>query len=269
MTEEIAEPVSTFVSDTPADTQTETPAQDANPTESASSAIPESGDSETPENDGSDSTEEPNKGLQKRINKMTKKMRDAQREAEHWRNEALKNQQAQEQAPPAEKPKQQDFNSDAEFIEALTDWKVEQSNKAQRETQQEQTQQQSINEKRQAFTKSAKEVAKKYDDFNDVVGNENLAISETMEQVILESDIGPEIAYHLGKNLDIALDIAQMPPHMAAREIGKIEARLSMPAQKKTTSAPPPLKPLGSKNSSKPDPRKMSTEDWIKWRNNE
>lgn len=253
-------------SQTPMESQS---AQDAESTGLTTSDTPQDEVSEASENHGNDDTEKSNSGFQKRINKMTKKLRTAQDEANYWREQATKKQQPVEQKTTTEKPKQESFNTDSEYLEALADWKLDQRQQKQSADAERENQQKTLNEKRQKFSKSAKEAAKKYNDFNDVVSNPDIAISETMEQVILESEVGPDVLYHLGQNLDIALEIAQMPPHMAAREIGKIEARLSIPAQKKTTNAPPPMKPLGGKSSSKPDPKKMSTAEWIKWRNNE
>ena len=63
-----------------------------------------------------------------------------------------------------------------------------------------------------------------------------------------------------------------MPVLMQAKEIGKIESKLSdNPPIKKSTSAPPPINPVTSRSSGNPsydttDPRSiktMSTSEWI------
>jgi hypothetical protein len=113
----------------------------------------------------------------------------------------------------------------------------------------------------------------RYDDFEQVAYNNSLPITTVMAQTIQASDIGPDIAYYLGSNPREADRIARMSPYMQAKEIGKIEAKLAdSPAPvKKTTSAPPPIKPVTAKGSSASvydttDPRSisaMSASEWI------
>ena len=113
----------------------------------------------------------------------------------------------------------------------------------------------------------------KYDDFEQVAYNNSLPITTVMAQTIQASDLGPDIAYYLGTNVREAERISRLPQFLQAKEIGKIEAKLANdPAPvKKTTSAPPPIKPVTAKGSSAPvydttDPRSisaMSASEWI------
>ena len=66
--------------------------------------------------------------------------------------------------------------------------------------------------------------------------------------------------------------IANLPPILQAREIGKIEAKLvSNPPVKKTSTAPAPIAPVAARTAGSPaydttDPRSlktMSTSEWI------
>jgi len=118
------------------------------------------------------------------------------------------------------------------------------------------------------------EVAReKYDDFEQVAYNQNLPITTVMAQTIQASDIGPDIAYHLGSNPREAERISRLSPYLQAKEIGRIEAKLAdSPAPvKKTTNAPPPIKPVTAKGTSASvydttDPRSiaaMSASEWI------
>ena len=103
--------------------------------------------------------------------------------------------------------------------------------------------------------------------------NPALQISDVVALAIQASDIGPDVAYHLGKNPKEAARIAKMPPLLQAREIGKIEATLSAnPPQPtpKPSNAPPPItpisKPAASQQYDTTDPRStktMSTSEWI------
>ena len=113
----------------------------------------------------------------------------------------------------------------------------------------------------------------KYYDFEQVAYNNALPITTVMAQTIQASELGPDIAYHLGSNPREAERISRLSPYLQAKEIGKIEAKLAdSPAPvKKTTSAPPPIKPVTAKGAGTPvydttDPRSisaMSASEWI------
>ena len=112
----------------------------------------------------------------------------------------------------------------------------------------------------------------KYDDFEQVAYNPSLPITTVMAQTIQASDLGPDLAYYLGANPKEADRISRLPQFLQAKEIGRIEARLAdNPPVKKTTNAPPPIKPVTAKGASAgayetTDPRSissMSTSEWI------
>lgn len=112
----------------------------------------------------------------------------------------------------------------------------------------------------------------KYADFEQVAYNPNLPVTDAMAAVIRASEIGPELAYHLGSNPSEAQRISKLSPFLQAKEIGRIEAKLlESPPVKKTTSAPAPIKPVTARGSNPgivdtTDPRSiqtMSTSEWI------
>jgi hypothetical protein len=83
--------------------------------------------------------------------------------------------------------------------------------------------------------------------------------------------VGPEILYHLGQNPAEAKRIAQLSPLSQAKEIGKLEDKLSSnPPAKKTSSAPAPISPVNGKGTSTPtydttDPRSIQSMDTSTW----
>jgi hypothetical protein len=112
----------------------------------------------------------------------------------------------------------------------------------------------------------------KYDDFDQVAYNPKLPITNVMAETIQSSDIGPELAYYLGTNPKDAERISRMTPLAQAKEIGKIEAKLSdNPPVKKTSNAPAPISPVTARSTGSPshdttDPRSiksMTTGQWI------
>jgi len=69
----------------------------------------------------------------------------------------------------------------------------------------------------------------KYDDFDDVVLNDKLPFSLSSSQAVLSLDNGEDVAYYLGKNLDIAKNICNMDAVQAGIEISKISLKLEKP----------------------------------------
>ena len=64
---------------------------------------------------------------------------------------------------------------------------------------------------------------------------------------LMESEVGPALLYQLASNPRLAAELNAMSPREAAREIGRLEGKTSLPNPKKQTSAPPPLKtPTGA-----------------------
>ena len=123
-----------------------------------------------------------------------------------------------------------------------------------------------------AYQDREEEVREKYDDFEQVAYNQNLPVTEYMRDTIIASDIGPEVLYWLGSNPKDAARIANMSPLLQAKEIGKLEVKLtSEPPVRKTSTAPAPIAPVTARSSGSPvydttDPRStktMSTSEWI------
>jgi len=89
-----------------------------------------------------------------------------------------------------------------------------------------------------------------------------------MREALLQSENGPQVAYHLGRpeNWDLANKIRELSPTRQLYELGKLETQLLVVKQtKKVTAAPPPIKPVGITGGGEKDPSKMSTEEWMDW----
>jgi hypothetical protein len=185
------------------------------------------------------------------------------REQRKWERE----QAARQTVPvaPREVPSIDNFESTDAYAEALALRKAEEL-VAQRDRQKEQAQ------VVEAYSEREEKARDKYDDFEDVVYNPKLRITDVMAESIQSSDNGPDLAYWLGSNPKEAERIARLSPILQAKEIGKIEVRLAdNPPVKKSTSAPTPISPVTARSSGSPshdttDPRSiktMSTSEWI------
>lgn len=185
-------------------------------------------------------------GVHNRIGELTKEKHDAkreaeaaQREAEYWRQQALK---AAEQKPeptqadaPTGEPTREQFDyDDAQYMKAWYKWQRDQERAEETRTKQAEEAQKrhkTFQEREQAF-------AAAHPDYEEVAKAEHVPITKEMAEAIIESDDAPAIAYYLGQNLEEASAIAAMTPIAAARAIGRIEAKLSAKPSVPTTTTP-------------------------------
>ena len=185
------------------------------------------------------------------------------REQRKWEREQV----ARQTVPVVSKdiPSIENFDSTDAYAEALAVKKAEELIAA----RDRQTHQAEVVE---AYNEREEKARDKYDDFEDVVYNPKLRITDVMAESIQSSDNGPDLAYWLGSNPKEAERIARLSPILQAKEIGKIEVRLSdNPPVKKSTSAPTPISPVTARSSGSPshdttDPRSiksMTTSEWI------
>lgn len=227
--------------------------------------------------------------VQKRINALVKKQRTAERERDWERAERLKLQEENEKLkgtiPADNKPKRDDFVDDEAYLEALTDWKVDQKLKVKTEVStkvtEEEADKQAAAELYEIVDNMVEAGREKYSDFDTIALNKEVMITQDMTEALLETSIAHDIMYYLGKNPDIAADISKMSPLKAAKEIAKIEAELSKPAdeevenkeekivpepKKKIPKAPPPITPVKAAGVTEADPSKMSPKEYRAWR---
>lgn len=232
-------------------------------------------DSETTENDSEESQEKgdsdvqkPKKkgGFQKRIDKLNSKISLASQEAEYWREKYLKAGNKDEPAAKVDdkpstdasgKPNPDKFDTMGEYLEALSDWKVEQKIKQANEKSSAQKAQESYQAKVSEFRTKVNELAKVHEDFVDLVDevDSKIQMSPAVHDLLLESPVGDKLMYELVKNPKEYERINSLSPLMAAKEIGLIEHRLSKDSEskkvetKKTSKAPEPINPVGSKSA--------------------
>ncbi|MCH2458950.1 MAG: hypothetical protein MK186_12990 [Henriciella sp.] len=89
------------------------------------------------------------------------------------------------------------------------------------------------------------EIRERVPDFEEAMEDLTMEVGSlngNLQRFIAESDKGPLILYHLGKNLELAARINGASPIEQAREIGRLESKLTLPAPKRKTGAPDPVK---------------------------
>jgi uncharacterized phage infection (PIP) family protein YhgE len=199
-------------------------------------------------------------GVQKKINKLTKRAADAKRETEYWKAEALKlSQKPGEQKPDLKtesasakdgRPKSDDFETHEEYLEAVADWKYDQREKAREIKAKETEAKTSFQKSVESFQAKVKDFQKVQKDFEEVLENvDDIPMSMGVQEALLASDLGPQVMYELSKDREEYERINALNPIKAAYELGRIEARIAKSSNneepKKQTKAPAPIKPVG------------------------
>jgi len=198
-------------------------------------------------------------GAEKRISQLVYEREEAKRE--------VKRLQEQLSQPEGDAPRENDFENYDDYVAAKAVHAMEQRQREQQQQQLQARQQALIAERQQQFQAQVIEAKGKYADFEQVAFNPQVPITEGVAQLLTTTDKGADIAYHLGKNPEVAQRLAQMDPLQAAIEIGKIEANLKLPQPKTVTDAPEPLAPVGGGgDAGAADPSNMTTEQFIEWR---
>lgn len=182
------------------------------------------------------------KGVQPRIDELTRARREAEREAAYWRGVAQQGQAQQSAQAAPTKPTPDKYDDYGEYIEALTDWKTEQAVATRME--QDNTRK-AVDARNQTFSERQAATRAALPDYDEVVGASDAPVSAHVSEALMDSDRGPELAYHFAKNPDVLMSLNGMTPTQAAREIGKLEATLSaaktpaVPSKKLSTTPAP------------------------------
>ena len=134
-------------------------------------------------------------------------------------------------AEPPPRPKEDDFKTYGEFIEALTDWKTDRKLEAADEKKQQAQAERAEADKGKTITDAhnarVDEAKKRYSDWGTAFqGLNDNSFTEPMVVFIFESDHGPDVTYYLGKHREELARIAALSPIRQASELGKIEAKI-------------------------------------------
>lgn len=89
-------------------------------------------------------------------------------------------------------------------------------------------------------------------DFDEVMARATLPVMPHVERLLLASKKSDRLTYVLGKNQAKLAQLNRSSPEEAAREIGRLEGRLSLPPAKSKTQARKPITPLRGSGASPP-----------------
>lgn len=189
-------------------------------------------------------------GFQKRIDKLTRKNSDLERELEYLKREVHGRTPVKDEAPVKASdsaPKEEDFDTHAEYLKAVARHEVREEISRAEAKKREDDSKTEFQSRVQSYAKKEESFKEKHEDYDDVMEDvSDVALSITVRDVILSSENGPELAYELAKNRDELERICQLPAIQAAIEIGRFQASLNKSAPEiKKTKAPRPLESVG------------------------
>jgi hypothetical protein len=200
-----------------------------------------------------------------------------QRLAQLERGETPKKNPAESKQAVADgKPNPDQFDTHAEYVEALTDWKVEQKDKIREQKLQQEKLESEQAKVQKAYADKEKAFSKKVEDYQEVMESvDDVPLPPALIAAVLESELGPEISYELAKDREHLERVVKMSPIAVAREIGKIEAKILARASepkkepKKLTNAPKPIGPVGTSRAAVAktiDDPNLSFSDYVRLR---
>lgn len=209
---------------------------------------------------------------QERLNEVTRHRREAERRADALERELADLRQRQPAHQPQSNndvPSLEAFNYDmAAWSQAMTEH-VTQRTLSQAEQRLQQAEQQRTQQQvAEQFDSRSREYAIANPGFEDRVADlaRTVQFHPAVIEVIGTSDHGPAVADYLATHLDEADRIARMQPHLAALQLGRIEAKVSAPKPKPVSNAPAPAPVLGGGSAVNKDPERMPIEEWLTWR---
>lgn len=225
---------------------------------------------------GKDEADEKPDPVQSRIDKLTKRFRDAEREAQSVRAENEKLRQQLEAKPEQTEPVKtlSDFDYDeSKYRDYLFGQAAEVARREAKKAVSETTRESNAERIRREHEARESEFSSTVKDYQDVVYGTEWAASPVMAEELRISDIGPEMAYHLAKHPEVASEISKLSDREAIRRMTLLESSLKSEkakAGKKVSGAPPPPPKIQGKEAglsiSTTDPAsdKLSDEEWFK-----
>lgn len=207
------------------------------------------------EKDEAAKAKDPNAWAVKRIGDLTRQRHEAERKAEQKdqeiaRYKALFDQKQKDEGVDTITP-----NASPEAIDALVEQRAQEKARAQ-----------ASQERGQSV---AKQGAETYTDFTHAVQTlDALGITNDQVASLLGMDDAHSVIYHLGKNPEEAVRILSLPPLQQGRELERLSAKASKaPAPPAVSKAPNPITPVDSNATASKDQAKMTTAEWMAWRN--
>lgn len=147
------------------------------------------------------------------------------------------------------RPDPSKFTDAFEYAEKLADWSARQAIKNKEKQEAEAKQNEERNKVVDSWKARQDKFATETPDYRDMIESSDISVPDHIRDAIIESDVGPQLLYHLAVNPEVAEKLNGMKPINALREIGKLETKLEKPKAEekpahKVSKAPEPINPI-------------------------
>ena len=216
--------------------------------------------------------------VQERINQLTREKYEARQEtaALEARIKQLETSTPVTKEPEIAAPNEDDFDDHSKYQQANAKFVAETAsnaaydritaeNQVRDQANTETARQAELKAKKSSFDANLAEKRGNFEDFEDVAYGHQF-MDTNMAERLFDMDKGPEVAYHLGSNLDVAEKIFALPPIQQAIELTKIEFQVDALKPKLVSGAPDPITPLGSAEKVIKDEDDMTDAEWLEAR---
>lgn len=192
--------------------------------------------------------------------------------------DALKSlQEKQPQRAPEPTLEQSNFDA-AAHTKATAEWAAQQAVDQYKFQQQQEIAQRLIQEVTSGYNTKVAEFSQAHPDFAQKVMAipKYLEPSEAVQLAIMTHENGPEIAYALANDDDLAFQLASIQPHLAAAAVDRIASRLAaaqeapqptpppaaIPNARPVSKAPPPVPTVSGKSPTETPVEKLTDQQW-------
>lgn len=196
-------------------------------------------------------------GFQRKIEKLERQL-----EYERWARERQESEYRRAQPPPQQQqpqqpagpPRQEQFETYEQFIDAVTDYKLEQALAKRAAIEQRERQQQAQQQVLDGWHQRVGQFKTTNADFDDALESvSHIAIPPVLGHALMSSEEGPRLAYELARQPEMLGAIVRLDPLAQLRALGKFEASLAAavpvqaapPRKPSVSQAPPPIRPVG------------------------
>ena len=183
------------------------------------------------------------RGVERRINRLARERSEARAEADYYK------QALQSQTPQNDEPVTQ-VDLDAKFEQ----WQAQQNGK----------------QRAERITGQIEKAINADPDFAEALENSNVVYSndqlEIIQDTVDSSDVGIDLIRYLAKNPDEQERLSGLSVVALARELGRLENKVTAALRPKPSNAPKPLDSVRA-NASPSAPSESDTSKWIAWRN--
>lgn len=156
------------------------------------------------------------------------------------------------------KPQRAQYADEEAYFDALTDWKLEQRDRSQKQAQAQEQVKSLATKTEKLYAEAEKIPGFDRDEFD------SLPLTPVIAQAITDSDVAPKLMAYMAQHPEEVSRIGALSAARQAVEIGKLEVKLTTTA--KAPKAPAPIEPVNGAASGLKSLAQMGAEDYYRER---